>query len=119
MHVELLALCLGQELCYELVVCKFKFFMHAGHYANVIIINQIDFFEIQHFRKLPCLVGKEEICDRLRLKWESRSEFQSIFLQVIVFLRSLNSSIIFVQSLWGQVELLEAESEVKKNRLNL
>lgn len=67
-HVELITFCLRKKLGYKLVVCKLKFFVHASHYANVVVVNQVYLFEVQHLRKLSRLVSEEEVGYGLRLE---------------------------------------------------
>lgn len=58
-----------QKLIDELVVCLLELLVHAAHDANVIVIDQIHFFEVECLWQLPCLICKKEVAHCLRLKW--------------------------------------------------
>jgi hypothetical protein len=40
--------------------------MHAGHHADVVIVDLVDLLEVEELRQLAFLVGKDEVCHRLR-----------------------------------------------------
>lgn len=44
------SLLFGQELLHELVVRVLEFLVHARHHADVVVVYQVHFFEIEHFR---------------------------------------------------------------------
>ena len=64
------SLLLGEKLLDELVVGVLEFLVHAGHDSDVIVIDQIYFFEVQHFRQLTSLVSEEKVTNGLSLEWQ-------------------------------------------------
>ena len=44
------SLLLGEKLLDELVVGVLEFLVHASHDSDVIVIDKIYFFEVEHFR---------------------------------------------------------------------
>ena len=52
--------------------------VHASHDSDVVVIDQIDFLEVEVLREAPCFVREEEICDCLSLEWELGAEFGGV-----------------------------------------
>ena len=64
----------GEELGHELVVGVLQLSVHAGHHADVVIVNQVNLFVVQNFGQLARLIRKEEVTDCLRLKRKLRTQ---------------------------------------------
>jgi hypothetical protein len=118
MHVELISFCLRKEFGDKLVVCKLKFFVHASHHANVVVINQVDLFEVEHLGKLPRLVSKEEVSYGLRLERQGGSEFSAAFV-LDFFRRSFYATIFIFKFFRLCIEIFKSETEVEKHGLHL
>ena len=59
------SLLLSQQLLNELIVSLLQLLIHACHHLDIVVVNQVDFFEVQYVRQLPCFIGEEKITDRL------------------------------------------------------
>jgi hypothetical protein len=40
--------------------------MHAGHHADVVIVDLVDLLQVEELRQLAFLVREDEVCHRLR-----------------------------------------------------
>ena len=40
--------------------------MHAGHHADVVIVDLVDLLQVEELRQLAFLIGEDEVCHRLR-----------------------------------------------------
>ena len=42
--------------------------VHAGHHSDVVVVDEVDFLEVEQLWKTPSLVREEEISNGLRLE---------------------------------------------------
>lgn len=65
-----------------------QFLVHAGHHTDVVIVYQVDFFEVKILGKLACLISEEEVSHGLRLKWQVCTQFHSVQIGSLAFTTS-------------------------------
>lgn len=75
-----IALFFGEQLLHELVVGVLQLLVHAGHDADVVVVDQVHFFIVEVLWQLPCLVGEKEVANCLCLKGQLRTQSHCIHL---------------------------------------
>ena len=57
----------------------FELLVHASHHSNVVIVDEVDLFKVEHLRQLASFVCEEEVGYSLCLKRQFLSQFCGIY----------------------------------------
>lgn len=70
-ELVLISLFFCQQFETELVVRVFQLLVHASHHSNIVVVNKVNFLEVEDFRKATSFICEEEISNSLSLEWQS------------------------------------------------
>jgi hypothetical protein len=63
-----LPLLFRQKLCDELIIGVSQLLIHTVHNSDVLVLYEVDLFEIYFLRQRTCVISKEEISHGLSLE---------------------------------------------------